>query len=315
MDFVVDLPKSKGRDNTMYSSVLVVVDRMTKQVHIFPCNDLSSRHTVYLFYKECFRIYGLPDSIISDRGTHFTAEFWRWLCKLLGVDHRLSSAYHPQTDGQKERMNARIEQYLRVYGLHLRSGSELFSPLSGPPVPASVSFERLDADKLVRNAKKVEQFLIENIKYHSAEQEEQANKKRMAARNFKPGDFVWLNYQNFKTLRPCRKLDFKKRGPFKIIEAVGNYVFKLELPQSARIHPVFHVSLLSPVATDPLPGQTSGPLPALDAKDDDLEYEIEKIIGSHWQNGELYYLVRWKGYGPEDDWSIPVTASQPRVFL
>ncbi|KAI0992133.1 hypothetical protein K3495_g16053, partial [Podosphaera aphanis] len=205
-----------------------------------------------------------------------------------------------------------VSPFLAVYGLHPRSGSELSSPLSGPPVPASVRFERLDADKLVQNAKKVEQFLIDNIKYHSAEQEEQANKKRTAARNFKPGDFVWLNYQNVKTLRPCRKLDFKKGGPFKILEAVGNYAFKLELPQSARIHPVFHVSLLSPVATDPLPGQTSGPPPVLDAKDDDPEYEIEKIIGSHWQNGELYYLVRWKGYGPEDDWSIP--ASQVEGF-
>ncbi|KAI0992857.1 hypothetical protein K3495_g15327 [Podosphaera aphanis] len=93
--------------------------------------------------------------------------------------------------------------------------------------------------------------------------------------------------------------------PFKIIEAVGNYAFKLELPKSARIHPVFHVSLLSPVATYPLPGQTSVLPPVLDAEGDDPEYEIEKIIGSHWQNGELHYLVRWKGYGPEDDWSIP----------
>lgn len=94
---------------------MVVVDRMTKQAHMIPCNDMSSRHTAYLFYKDCFRIHGLPDSIVSDRGSQFTAEFWKWMCKLLQIDHRLSTAYHPQTDGQTERMNARIEQYLRAY--------------------------------------------------------------------------------------------------------------------------------------------------------------------------------------------------------
>ncbi|KAI0993251.1 hypothetical protein K3495_g14932, partial [Podosphaera aphanis] len=104
----------------------------------------------------------------------------------------------------------------------------------------------------------------------------------------------------------------KKGGPFRIIAPVGKYAFKLEIPKSARIHPVFHVSLLSPVSTDPLPGQVSGPPPPLEANHDDPEYEVEKIIGSHWINDQLCYLVRWKGYGPEDDWSIP--ASQAEGF-
>ncbi|KAI0995869.1 hypothetical protein K3495_g12313 [Podosphaera aphanis] len=122
-----------------------------------------------------------------------------------------------------------VSPFLAVYGLRPRSGSELSAPLLGLPAPASVRFERIDADLLVQNAKKVERFIFENIRYHSAEQEEQANKKRTAARNYKPGDLDWLNYKNIKALRPCRKLDFKKGGPFRIIEAVGNYAFKLKL--------------------------------------------------------------------------------------
>lgn len=114
MDFIVDLPLSKDWHDNEYHSVLVIVDRMTKQVHIFPCNELSSRNTAFLFYKEFFRLHGLPESIVSDRGTQFTSEFWKWLCKLLQIDHRLSTAYHPQTDGQTERKNARIEQFLRA---------------------------------------------------------------------------------------------------------------------------------------------------------------------------------------------------------
>lgn len=137
------------------------------------------------------------------------------------IDHRLSTAHHPQTDGQTERMNARVEQYLRayvnylqndwvrylpsaeftlnnhdskvtgvspflaVYGLHPRSGSELSSPPSGSPVPTTVRFERSDANDFVQLMKEIDKVLVENITLHSAESEEQANKNRSAARNFK----------------------------------------------------------------------------------------------------------------------------------
>lgn len=129
----------------------------------------------------------------------------------------------------------------------------------------------------------------------------------MGARLFRVGDRVWLNFKNVKLLRPCKKLDFKNGGPFEITECVGKYAYKLKLPPSMKIHPVFHVSLLRATANDPLPGQTSGPPPVVEAEDNDPEYEVEKIIGSHWVDGSLHYLVRWKGYGPEDDWSIPAT--------
>ena len=345
MDFVVDLPRSKDWQGNEFHSLFVVVDRMTKQVHITPCDDLSTRNTAYMFYRDIFRLHGLPDTMISDRGSQFTAEFWKWLCKLLQIDHRLSTAFHPQTDGQTERMNSRIEQYLRayvnfaqddwvrflpsaefainnqnsqvtgispflaVYGLHPRSGSECSLHQSAQPAPASVQFERSDAEELVLNSQKVAKFLIENMEFHLAEQEIQANKHRTAARDFKVGDLVWLNCKNIRSLRPCRKLDFKNSGPFKIIETVGKYAYKLEFPKSIKIHPVFHVSLLSPVAANPLPGQISGPIPPLAAEFEDQEYEVEKIIGSQWINGEINYLVRWKGYGPEDDWYIPASQS------
>lgn len=162
------------------------------------------------------------------------------------------------------------------------------------------------------NAKKVDKFIVQNVEFHLAEQENQANKSRTAARDFKIGDLVWLNSRNIKSLRPCRKLEFKKAGPFKIINTVGKYAYKLELPNSVKIHPVFHVSLLSPSATDPLPGQISGPPPPLETESEDAEYEIEKIIGSQWLNNEIHYLVRWKGYGPSDDLYIP--ASQAAGF-
>ena len=346
LDFITDLPPSEDWSGNIFNSILVVVDRMTKQVHIIPCNDLSTRNTAYLFYREIFRLHGLPDSIVSDRGTQFTSEFWKWLCKLLQIDHRLSTAYHPQTDGQTERMNGRIEQHLRsyvnfvqnnwvlflpsaefainnhnskvtglspffaVYGLHPRSGSELSPPLCSPPAPASTYFERLSAEDILDKCRRINEFMIQNLQFHSAECEAQANKSRYAARNFKTGNMVWLNLKNVKSLRPSRKLDYKNAGPFKILESIGKYAFKLDLPKSMKIHPVFHVSLLSPVAQDALPGQISGPVPPLEVLNEEPEYEIERVVGSMWQNGQIHYIVRWKGYGPEDDWTIPASESK-----
>ena len=154
--------------------------------------------------------------------------------------------------------------------------------------------------------------MLQNIKFHSAEHEIQANKTRSAARDFQPGDLVWLSLKNVKSLRPSRKLDYKNAGPFKVLKAIGKYAFRLELPKSMKIHPVFHVSLLAPVAQDALPGQISGPVPPIEASEDDPEYEVEKITGTIWKDGEIIYVFRWKGYGPEDDWTIP--ASQASGF-
>ncbi len=109
MDFIVDLPPSKTFD-----SIFVVVDRLTKIAHFIPCHKtVTGEETARLFIDNVYRLHGLPNDIISDRGTQFTSKFWQSLFKILGVDIKLSSAYHPQTDGQTERVNQVLEQYLR----------------------------------------------------------------------------------------------------------------------------------------------------------------------------------------------------------
>src|SRR5437667_12600577 len=106
-----DLPLSNGFD-----ALLVFVDRFTKMLHLIPCNKTTDApQFARMFLDHIIRLHGLPDSLVSDRGSIFTSHFWKCLSKLLGVNRRLSTSFHPQTDGQTERMNQTVEQYLHIY--------------------------------------------------------------------------------------------------------------------------------------------------------------------------------------------------------
>ncbi len=105
MDFIVDFPKSKSFD-----SVFVVVDHLTKMANFVPCNKtITGKETTRLFLENVYKYHGLPDDIISDHGTQFTSKFWQSLFKILQMKINLSSAYHPQTDGQIEQVNQVLE--------------------------------------------------------------------------------------------------------------------------------------------------------------------------------------------------------------
>jgi transposase InsO family protein len=94
MDFVVGLPESKG-----YNAIWVVVDRLSKMRHLVPCrNDTDGRKSGEMFIREVFKLHGLPDTIVSDRGPQFASEFWRHVCERFGIERRLSTAFHLQMD-------------------------------------------------------------------------------------------------------------------------------------------------------------------------------------------------------------------------
>ena len=104
-------PISKG-----YDSVFVVVDRLTKMSHLVPCTKTTTApEFANMFLDYIIRLHGIPDSIVSDHGSIFTSQFWTALSKSLNLAKRLSTAFHPQTDGQTEGTNQTVEQYLRIY--------------------------------------------------------------------------------------------------------------------------------------------------------------------------------------------------------
>ncbi len=111
MDFIEELPSSND-----YNSILVVVDRLTKWAIFIPTTTrLNAPNLAELFIQHVVSQHGLPKSIVSDRGSKFISRFWRQLTDKLGIKLNLSTAYHPQTDGQTERVNQVLEQYLRVF--------------------------------------------------------------------------------------------------------------------------------------------------------------------------------------------------------
>ena len=110
MDFIVELPLSGGCTN-----ILVITDRLSKGVILKSCLTIIVKNIANVFIRQVLRRHGLPKAIVSDRGTQFTSLFWKTLCQRFGMTQRLSTAYHPETDGSTERMNQTLEEYLRSY--------------------------------------------------------------------------------------------------------------------------------------------------------------------------------------------------------
>ena len=111
MDFITELPESSG-----YSALYVVVDYLSKAIILIPCNKTEDAlSTAAMYHDHVYKRFGLPKVMISDRGPQFASKVCQELCTRLGIDSRMSTAYHPQTDGQTERMNREIEVFLRIY--------------------------------------------------------------------------------------------------------------------------------------------------------------------------------------------------------
>lgn len=109
LDFVEGLPRSEGKD-----SIIVVIDRFTKYAHFIALtHPYTASEVAKAFFNTIYRLHGLPEKIISDRDRIFTSDLWQELFKIMGTKLHMSSSYHPQTDGQTERLNRCLETYLR----------------------------------------------------------------------------------------------------------------------------------------------------------------------------------------------------------
>uniref|UniRef100_A0A8C5Q592 Gypsy retrotransposon integrase-like protein 1 n=2 Tax=Leptobrachium leishanense TaxID=445787 RepID=A0A8C5Q592_9ANUR len=319
-DFIVDLPPSR-----QHTSILVVVDHLTKMAHFIPAKGVpTAKETASMFFHHIFRLHGIPDSITSDRGTQFTARFWKAFCSILHITGNLSSAYHPQSNGQSEKTNQILEQFLRCFSTHLQDDwitllpsaefaynshnhesiktSPFFANYGYHPtfIPNLPLFSSVpDTTAHVANLQQGFRIAKDNLLLAQARYKQKADKRRHPPPYYRVGDYVLLSTTHLKLSCPSKKLGPRYLGPFQVLSIINPVALKLALPPSLRIHPVFHVSLLKPWTPDPFPGRAPSPPPPV-MVDDDLEYEIAEILDSRMHRGRLQYLVDWKGYGPEE---------------
>jgi transposase InsO family protein len=325
LDFITDLPPSEGFD-----AILTVVDRFTKMAHFIPCTKTTnSEETANMVMREVFRHHGLPDDIISDRGPQFISKFWKHLMEALNISCKLSSSYHPQTDGQTERTNQTLEQYLRcfvnyqqddwvkfLYFAEFAYNNSIHSSTRYTPFFANMGYhprwtllehpedsKSPTVENRVIQIQEIQNELSHNLRDAQAAHKKAADRFRLDSSpsdpKFKVGDSVWLLRRNVKTTRPCDKLDYQRLGPFVIVDQVNDVAFRLDLPSHMHIHPVFHVSLLEPWTSSSIPGRVIPPPPAIELVDGP-EFEVEAILDSKILRNKLYYLVDWVGYSPTD---------------
>ena len=324
MDFIVKLPKSKDpMDQTTYDSILVMVDRLTKYAHFIPCRETDKTNVIATrVLDRLVRYHGIPKTITTDRDPKFRSHFWRTLTATMGITHKLSTAYHPQTDGQTERTNQTLEVYLRHYVNYEQDNWVSLLPLAQLALnnhesettkvsPYYANFGRhpnlfqeekphpnaQQAITRTENMKKLHEYLREKIQDMQKRLEPRINKKRKSGPLLREGDKVYLLTKNLKTRRKTKKLDNVKVGPFLVEQKIGPVNYRLRLPEDAKIHPVFHVSLLEP-ADPETPLQTTFHF-ALEEED---QYEVERILDKR----DNTYLVKWKGYEEEENTWEPV---------
>ena len=309
LDLITDLPKSQAPDGHTYDSIATFVDMLTKQAFFVRTNKtISSTQFAHLFLDHVISKRGLPSVLVSDRDPRITSEFWQTLFTALGSKLNMSTAHHPQTDGQTEVTHRTIEQILRAYVSPQQDDWSAWLPVAEfaynnsisaatrqtpfyanfgyhPTAPPSLLNPPADPDaaRYLEALRDVQLTITRELELAKAQATEQANRHRRPL-TFNIGDRVRLS-SDFLTLAdyPSSKLRPRYLGPFTVTAIVSPVSYRLALPESMKLHPVFHVSRLLPWhASDDaeFPGRSTPDQPIRSARDyiHGDAYVVDKLL-------------------------------------
>lgn len=354
MDFITDLPPTPAPHSK--NALFVVTCKLTKMTHLIPMNiSISAPEVAKLFFHHIVRLHGLPSIIISDRDVRFTSRFWRSLFTLCGTRLNFSTAHHPETDGQSERMVRTVEDLLRTqlnsdehsWIEHLDSieitinNSQQASTFQSPfymnygyhPTftlnAANAETNNSTATELVKqiqdNLDKAKSNLskaIERQKYY-ADQHRRDH-------TFQVNDLVYLSTKHIHLQNYIsRKTKPLWIGPYKVVKVISPVAHQLELPNTMLIHPVFHISRLKPhrpqllqeaPSTSGRTGDNTNTTPHLPppvvVDNTPPLWEVERILGKRCRRNQIQYLVKWMNYPDhENSWEPESNLSQAQEAI
>ena len=331
LDLITQLPKT----TTGYDCIVVMVDKLTKMTYYHPTTTtVNAVDLANIFINRIIRLHGFPSKIITDRDPRFTSNFWKSFWQQTKTKLNISSAYHPETDGQTERQNRTLEQMLRSYvnpfhsdwdqhlaalemafnnsnhsstgfsPFYLNSGQNPNYPIDLVTRPQLIIDNPTATERLQQLFSDIEQAK-QNIQTAQTNQAKYANQHRREVK-FVTGDKVLLSRENIKKnikeqtpkLSPCWI------GPYEIKKVLSDVSYELKLPTNLKIHPVVHVSRLKPYVDgkEEFPDReviNNQPTPTIN-HDGVGEWEVEEILDKKVQRRNrkevVYYFVKWKGF-------------------
>lgn len=337
MDLITKLPITANGNDT----IIVWVCRLTKFVTFAACTEShKSEEFAQMTVDHVVSKQGYPTSFVSDRDVRFTATFWKTLLKLIGAEANMSTAFHPQSDGQTERTNRTLEETLRHFVCYKQDNWDKYLQMAAfainnsyhesikttpfmlvkgyhPRMPTILStltdtIISGKSQKAINFADNMQQALVvakQAIRAAQDRQKTYADQNRREV-DFLVGQQVLLSTKNLRLRNDERekarmKLLPKYIGPYTITEKIGPVAYRLDLPPSTKIHTVFHVSLLKPYH-DPAEVHGHKPLPMpLDWLDGAPTFAVDKIMAhrlvSSGRKTSVAYLIRWSGFDEEND--------------
>jgi hypothetical protein len=343
-DLITGLPTTKRGNDT----IVVWVDKLTKMMHATAASTAEggtkAPSMARLFFDNVVRLHGVPKKIVSDRDKRFDSNFWRCLWQMLGTKLAMSTAYHPQTDGQTERMNRTLEDILRHYvGFHHDdwddhlTAAEIainnsvaqstgFSPYflnygRHPLFPMTSILPSTPNETVAQTIRHMHdniELAKDSIAQSQSRQQQFANLRRRDV-VFQVGEEVYLSTRNLPLREGVVKFTGKYTGPFKIIKVITPVAYKLAIPQDwkdNRLHDVFHISLLkrhieaSEFESRP---NDSHPEPLIDPPPEG-EYYPERILRQRLSinhpESTYEYLVKWNDCDDSENTWEPIQSFQ-----
>ena len=318
MDFIEGLPKAGGMN-----VIMVVVDRLSKYAYFITMkHPFTAKQVATTFIEKIISKHGVPKSIVSDRDKVFISHFWKELFTTMGTKLKRSTAFHPQTDGQTERVNQCLETYLRCFcneqpqrwhkfipwaelwyntTFHSSIRSNPFKIVYGRQPPPILSYgtrktQNDEVEIMLKERDLALNALKENLHLAQNRMKKWADTKRRELK-FKVGDEVYLKLRPYRqrslARKRCEKLAPKFYGPYTIIEEIGEVAYRLKLPPEASIHDVFHISQLKLKLGKQKVVQQQQPMLTTDFE---LQLWPEQVLGIRWNKelGANEWLVKWK---------------------